>query len=59
METWDIPTAEAILHDLRHMDMYKRIYGHGWSRFLDDLAEKYGAEPDMRPRLNIGFTERS
>lgn len=58
MESWDIPTAEAILNELRHMDVYARLYGHKWSFFLDELAEKYGAEPDTRPRLNIGFTEK-
>ena len=58
METWDKPTAEAILYELRHIDVYTRLYGDKWSSFLDDLAQTYGAEPDMRPRLYIGVERK-
>lgn len=51
--SWDKRTADAILNELYHVDVSTRVYGNGWSRYLDDLAEKYGAEMDSRPRLYI------
>ncbi len=54
---WDKATADAILERLQHVGTYTRLYGDQWQDFLDQLAEDFGAEPDMRPRLYITARE--
>ena len=55
-----VSNGEVEIHNNRGI-----IVVQGWDKEqvsvkgeLDDLAEKYGAEPDTRPRLFIGFKER-
>jgi len=48
-------TTVAIIEELRCVDTYVRTNGSRWSQFIDELSEKYGVEPDLRPRLSIIF----
>ena len=48
----------AIIEELYNVDVYTRIYGDRWLKFLDDLAERYAEKPNMSPRLSIRITER-
>jgi len=58
-EKWDEPTGTDIFEELRNIDVHIRLNGNRWLKFVDDLAMRYGVEPDMRPRISISVKETS
>ena len=44
-----------LYNELLSLDSGTRRYGNAWQRWLDDVAERYGLEPDMRSGVELGI----